>query len=118
MIPMGYGADGLMICLPGRVPVPGQDCVVEGGYFVAESSIVVSFAVGLLAICLIFKLLKWPMELMLKFISNSICGAIILFLFNLFGADIKITVINALIAGVFGVPGVIGLFIWENFIAG
>ena len=84
----------------------------------AESSVVVSFAVGLLAICLLFKLLKWPVELLLKFVSNSVCGAILLFIVDLFGAGIKITVINALIAGVFGIPGVIGIFIWYKFIVG
>lgn len=82
----------------------------------AESSIVVSFAVGLLAICLIVRLLKWPVELLLKFVSNSVCGAIMLFIVNLFGAGIEITVLKALIAGVFGIPGVIGLFIWEKFL--
>jgi inhibitor of the pro-sigma K processing machinery len=85
---------------------------------VAESSIVVSFAVGLLAICLIVRLLKWPVELLLKFVSNSVVGAILLFLVNLFGAGIPITVIHALIAGIFGIPGVIGIFIWVKFIAG
>ena len=82
----------------------------------AESSIVVSFAVGLLAICLIVRLLKWPVELLLKFVSNSVCGAIMLFIVNLFGAGIEITVLKALLAGVFGIPGVIGIFIWEKFL--
>ena len=82
----------------------------------AESSIVVSFAVGLLALCLIVRLLKWPVELLLKFVSNSVCGAIMLFIVNLFGAGIEITVLKALLAGVFGIPGVIGLFIWEKFL--
>ncbi len=82
----------------------------------AESSVVVSFAVGLLAICLIVRLLKWPVELLLKFVSNSVCGAILLFIVNLFGAGIEITVLKALLAGVFGIPGVIGLFIWEKFL--
>ena len=82
----------------------------------AESSIVVSFAVGLLAICLIVRLLKWPVELLLKFVSNSVCGAIMLFIVNLFGAGIEITVLKALLAGIFGIPGVIGLFIWEKFL--
>ncbi len=84
----------------------------------AESSIVISFAVGLLAICLIVKLLKWPVELLMKFVSNSVCGAILLFVVNLFGAELKITVINALVAGIFGIPGVIGIFVWNKFIAG
>ena len=84
----------------------------------AESSIVVSFAVGLLAICRIVRLLKWPVELLLKFVSNSVCGAILLFIVDLFGAGIEITVLKALLAGVFGIPGVIGIFIWEKFIMG
>lgn len=88
----------------------------KGEIIVAESSIVVSFAVGLLAICLIVRLLKWPVELLLKFVSNSVCGAIMLFIVNLFGAGIEITVLKALLAGVFGIPGVIGLFIWEKFL--
>ena len=84
----------------------------------AESSIVVSFAVGLLAIILLVKLLKWPVEILLKFISNSVCGAILLFVVDLFGAGIEITVLKALLAGIFGIPGVIGIFVWEKFITG
>lgn len=84
----------------------------------AESSVVISFAVGLLAICLLVKLLKWPVELLLKFVSNSVCGAILLFVVDLFGAGIEITVLKALLAGVFGIPGVIGIFVWEKFIMG
>ena len=84
----------------------------------AESSVVISFAVGLLAICLLVKLLKLPVELLLKFVSNSVCGAILLFVVDLFGAGIEITVLKALLAGVFGIPGVIGIFVWEKFIVG
>ena len=84
----------------------------------AESSIVISFAVGLLAIVLLIKLLKWPVEMLLKFVSNSVCGAILLFIVDLFGAGIEITVLKALLAGVFGIPGVIGIFVWEKFIVG
>ena len=84
----------------------------------AESSVVISFAVGLLAIVLLVKLLKWPVELLLKFVSNSVCGAILLFIVDLFGAGIEITVLKALLAGMFGIPGVIGIFVWEKFIMG
>ena len=84
----------------------------------AESSVVISFAVGLLAIVLLVKLLKWPVELLLKFVSNSVCGAILLFVVDLFGAGIEITVLKALLAGIFGIPGVIGIFVWEKFIVG
>ena len=84
----------------------------------AESSIVVSFAVGLLAICLVMKLLKLSVQLLLKFISNSVCGALILLVANLFGLGIEITVLKALFVGILGIPGVIVLVIWEKFLAG
>lgn len=84
----------------------------------AESSIVVSFAVGILAICLIMKLLKVSIQLLLKFVSNSVCGALTLLVGNLFGLGIEITVLKALFVGVMGIPGVVILFVWEKFLAG
>ena len=83
-----------------------------------ESTIVVAFAVGLLAICLIGKLIKLPIQLLLKFVSNSVCGAIMLFAVNLFGLDIQITILTALFAGIFCIPGVLILIIWDKVIVG
>ena len=57
-------------------------------------------------------------RLLTRFVSNSVCGAIMLFIIDLFGAGIKITVLKALLAGVFGIPGVIAIFVWDKFIAG
>lgn len=82
----------------------------------AESSIVVSFAVGILAIILVMKLLKVSVQLLLKFISNSVCGALILLVGNVFGLGIEITVLKALFVGIFGIPGVIVLFVWEKLL--
>ena len=42
-----------------------------------------------------------------KMITNSIVGAVLLWVVNLFGAGVDITFLKALIAGVLGVPGVI-----------
>ncbi len=84
----------------------------------AESGIVLSFAVGLLAICLVMKLLKLSIQLLLKFVSNSVCGALMLLVGNLFGLGIQITVLKALLVGIFGIPGVIVLVVWEKFLAG
>ncbi len=83
-----------------------------------ESTIVVAFAVGLLAICLIGKLIKLPIQLLLKFVSNSVCGAIMLFVVNIFGLGIQITILKALFAGIFGIPGVLILIIWDKVIVG
>ncbi len=74
---------------------------------------VCGLAVGLLIILT----LKFLIELPFKIIWNSLIGAVILFLVNLTGfIVIKITFVHALIVGVFGVPGLIGLAIYLNFI--
>lgn len=82
-----------------------------------ESPLVLSFAVGLLAIIIVAKFLKFSMSLLLKFVSNSVVGALMLMIVNFFGLEMEITVIKALFAGVFGIPGVIALIVWEKFLA-
>lgn len=69
--------------------------------------IVVAFAVGLIVLCLIGKIVALPMKLLWKMITNSLVGVVLLWVVNLFGAGVKITFLKALIAGVLGVPGVI-----------
>ena len=77
----------------------------------------IEIAVGLVAGLLIILALKFFIELPFKIIWNSIIGAAILYLVNLTGIlTIKITFIHALIVGVFGVPGLIVLAIYLNFI--
>ena len=83
-----------------------------------EAAIVMSFAVGLLAICILGKLVKISINTLLKFVSNSIVGAVMLFIVNLFGTGLKITIWKALFAGIFGIPGVIGIVVWDKFITG
>lgn len=81
-----------------------------------DSLVIVAFAVGILAIAIILKLLKLPIKLLMKFISNSVVGVLILCIVNLFGVGLKVTIINAFLVGVFGIPGVIALIIWEKFL--
>ena len=72
---------------------------------------------GLIAGILIIGALAFFIELPLKIIWNSVVGAVILYLVNLTGLlAIKITFIHALIVGVFGVPGLIVLVIYLNYI--
>ena len=74
-------------------------------------------AVGLVAGVLIIAALIFLIQLPLKIIWNSIIGGVILWLVNLTGLiTIKITFFHALIVGVFGVPGLILLAIYLNFI--
>ena len=77
----------------------------------------IEIAVGLVAGLLIILARKFFIELPFKIIWNSIIGAAILYLVNLTGLlTIKITFIHALIVGVFGVPGLVVLAIYLNFI--
>ena len=78
-----------------------------------ESSIVVAFAVGMLVLCIIGKVVSMPIRLIWKFITNSIFGAFLLCIVKLFGLHVQINIITALIAGVFGIPGVIGVTIYS-----
>ena len=77
----------------------------------------IEIGVGLIAGILIIGALAFFIELPLKIIWNSVVGAAILYLVNLTGlVAIKITFIHALIVGVFGVPGLIVLAIYLNYI--
>ena len=74
-------------------------------------------AVGLIAGVLVIAALIFLIELPFKIIWNSIIGGAILWLVNFTGLlTIKITFIHALIVGVFGVPGLILLAIYLNYI--
>lgn len=72
---------------------------------------------GILAIVVFAKLFAWPLKMLLKLIINGVLGAILLVLVNLvggmFGVTIGINVVTALIAGFFGVPGVIFLILFK-----
>ena len=77
----------------------------------------IEIGIGLFAGILIIIALKFFIELPLKIIWNSVIGAAMLYLVNLTGIiTIKITFIHALIVGVFGVPGLVLLAIYLNFI--
>lgn len=69
--------------------------------------LVIAFSVGLIILGVLVKLMSIPLRWFWKFITNSIAGAIILWVISLFGVPIKINIISALIAGAFGVPGVV-----------
>ena len=79
--------------------------------------------IGIIILCLFTKLLKWP----IKIIMNGVIGVIILYVANLIIANLSLVGINvnfslpinpisALIAGFFGVPGVIVLIIIHLFL--
>ncbi len=71
--------------------------------------------VGVALLLMVVKLLSMPFKL----VWNGICGALLLWLVNLFGSfvgfGLKITVVKALIAGFFGVPGAVAVILFELF---
>ena len=69
--------------------------------------IIGSFIVGIILLFILLRVLSLPFRIVWKLITNSIVGALMLWVVNLFGLGIEITFFKALIAGFFGVPGVL-----------
>ena len=68
---------------------------------------------GVVLVWLVVKLLSMPFKL----VWNGLCGALLLWCINLVGSivgfSMKITIIKALIAGFFGVPGAVVVVLYE-----
>ncbi len=75
----------------------------------------ISFAVAVVLLSLLGKLLEWPMQRLSRLILNSLLGGLALVVLNLFGTwvglRIAINPLNAIIVGVFGIPGIVLLLI-------
>ena len=74
--------------------------------------IIVAFAIGLIVLGLIGKIVSLPFRLVWKLVTNSVAGAVILFVVKLVATKVEITFLSALIVGVFGVPGVVAVLIY------
>lgn len=73
-----------------------------------------------IAVIVVAKLLAWPVKKIIKLALNIVVGIVMIVLVNTFGSTIGITIpfniVTALIAGILGVPGVIGLIVIGFFI--
>lgn len=78
------------------------------------------FLVSILGLYILVKVFSWPIKILLKLIANAVLGVILLIIVNFIGHYfnfyIGINAITALIAGFFGVPGVIFLIIFKLFL--
>ena len=72
-----------------------------------EMELVASFIVGMIVLYILLRIMSLPFRIVWKLITNSIVGALMLWFVNLFGLGIEITFLKALIAGFFGIPGVL-----------
>lgn len=69
--------------------------------------------IALAVLFILYKLLSLPF----KILVNGVLGAVTLWIFNIFGSimgfTLEITLFKALIAGIFGIPGVIALVAYK-----
>lgn len=74
-------------------------------------------AAAVVFIILLVKLLSAPIRWIFKLLLNALLGFVVLFIINFFGGFIGLTLginlVNALIVGILGVPGVILLVLIE-----
>ena len=75
--------------------------------------IIASLAVGILLLAILAKLLALPLRLLMKFIVNSVIGAVLLSIVKLLGFPVAINIFTSLAAGIFGVPGVLAVLVWS-----
>ena len=79
----------------------------------SEVTVFLPYIVAVVILLFLVKIFSLPFKL----VWNGLIGGATLWLINLVGAvfsfHIDITVIKALIAGFFGVPGVVALALWE-----
>ena len=75
--------------------------------------IIAALAVGLLLLTIAAKLLSLPFPLLKKFIVNSVIGAVLLSIVKLLGFSVTINIVTALIAGIFGISGVLCVLAWN-----
>lgn len=77
---------------------------------------IIFYVIGIGLLILVCKLLSFPIKLLWRLLINALIGGVILFLLNLFGGligfTIPINIWTALITGILGIPGVLGLVIY------
>lgn len=82
-----------------------------------EISLIIAYAVGLIAVYFIGKMFLMPVKLIWKLIYNGIIGGVMLWLVNLVGAgfnfELGINFVSVLVAGFLGIPGVILLIVFK-----
>lgn len=79
------------------------------------------FIGAIIALIIIVRILKWPLKIALKLFINVVIGITLLFVFNTFGPNIlgitiPINLITALVVGLLGIPGFIGIVIFSLII--
>ena len=76
-----------------------------------DFSVIIVIAAIVLAVFLVLKLLTKPIRFIFKLLINTALGFVLLWLINFFGGGLgialELSVLNALIVGFLGIPGVL-----------
>lgn len=80
---------------------------------------IVFVLIGILGLFFLVKIFSWPLKVLLKLLANALFGVVLLILVNLVGSffniRLGINAVTAIIAGFFGVPGVVFLILFKTF---
>ncbi len=78
------------------------------------------FLISILGLYILVKIFSWPLKILFKLIVNAVLGGILLIIVNFIGQYfnfyIGINAVTALIAGFFGIPGIVFLIIFKLFL--
>jgi len=84
-----------------------------------DPMLILYFVLGLIVLYISGRLLLAPFKMILKLGLNSVLGACVIVLLNLtgqlFGFHIPLNPLNAMLTGVFGLPGVALIFLIRLF---
>ncbi|MBQ3482538.1 MAG: pro-sigmaK processing inhibitor BofA family protein [Oscillospiraceae bacterium] len=76
-----------------------------------DFSVIIVIAAIVLAVVVVLKLLAKPIRFIFKLLINTVLGFVLLWLINFFGAGLgitlELTLLNALVVGFLGIPGVL-----------
>ena len=76
-----------------------------------DFSVIIVIAAIVLAVIVVLRLLAKPIRFIFKLLINTVLGFVLLWLINFFGAGLgialELTLLNALVVGFLGIPGVL-----------
>ena len=76
-----------------------------------DFSVIIVIAAIVLAVIVVLRILAKPIRFVFKLLINTVLGFVLLWLINFFGAGLgialELTLLNALVVGFLGIPGVL-----------
>lgn len=77
---------------------------------------ILTFIIAVAILIIVLKILTFPFRIIIKFVINSIIGALVVFALGFFGIAITITWWTIGLIGLLGVPGVVIALIISLFL--